>query len=126
MLAIAIPFHFSHRLDHDNKGNEIKWKILTQPDDLDFAYDLALMSHSHRQMQDNTTYLARISAQVGLKINKNKTNILRLNTTCERPIMLEGGGLEELESFRYLGSIVGIGGGTEADVDTNQQTKGSI
>ena len=88
------------------KRNIIQWNILTQLDDLDFADDLALMSHSHRQMQDKTTYLARISAQVGLKINKKKTKILRLNTTCERPIMLEGEGLEEVESFRYLGSIV--------------------
>ena len=100
------------------KRNGIQWKILTQLDDLDFADDLALMSHSHRQMQVKTTNLARISAQVGLKINKKKTKILRLNTTCERPIMLEGEGLEEVESFRYLGSIVDTRGGTEADVKT--------
>ena len=92
--------------------------MLTQLDDLDFADDFALMSHSHRQMQDKTTNLARISAQVGLKINKKKTKILRLNTTCERPIVLEGEGLEEVESFRYLGSIVDTRGGTEADVKT--------
>ena len=73
--------------------------MLTQPDDLDFADDLALMSHSYRQMQDKTTHLARISAQlVGLKINKKKPKIL-LNTTCERPIMLEGEGLVEVESW---------------------------
>ena len=53
----------------ETKGtrNGIQWKILTQLDDLDFADDLALMSHNHRQMQDKTTYLVRISAQVGLK-----------------------------------------------------------
>ncbi len=34
------------------KRNGIQWKILTQLDDLDFADDLALMAHSHRQMQD--------------------------------------------------------------------------
>ena len=83
-----------------------------------FSDDLGLMSHSHRQMQDKTTDLARISAQVGLKINKKKTKILRTNTTCERPIMLEGEGLEEVESFRYLGSIVDTRGGREADVKT--------
>ena len=69
-------------------------------------------------MQDKTTNLARISAQVGPKINKKKTKILRLNTTCDRPIMLEEEGLEEVESFRYLGSIVDTRGGTEADVKT--------
>ena len=116
MLAITIPFHFSHRLDHEDRNyRKKKWNPvdLTQLDDLDFADDLA---HSHRQMQEKTTYLARISAQVGLKINQKKTKILRLNTTCERPIMLEG--LEEVESFRYLCSIVDTRGGTEADVKT--------
>ena len=40
------------------KRNGIQWKILTQLDDLDFADDLALMSHHHRQMQDKTIDLA--------------------------------------------------------------------
>ena len=71
------------------KRNGIQWNILTQLDDSDFADDVALMYHSHRQLQDKTTDLARISAQVGLKINTKKTKILRLNTTCERPVMLE-------------------------------------
>ena len=120
--CLLSPFLFILAIDWimktETKGkrNGIQWKILTQLDNLDFADDLALMSHSHRQMQDKTTNLARISAQVGLKINKKKTKILRLNTTCERPIMLEGEGLEEVESFRYLGSIVDTRGGTEADV----------
>ena len=94
----------------------IQWTMLTQLDDLDFADDLALLSHSHMQMQDKTTELALISAQVGLKINKRKTKILRTNTTCETPIMLEGETLEEVKDFRYLGSIVDTHGGTEADV----------
>ena len=69
-------------------------------------------------MQDKITYLVRISAQVGLKINKKKTKIMRLNTTCQRPIIIEREGLEEVESFRHLGSIVDTRGETEADVKT--------
>ena len=98
------------------KRNRIQWTMLTQIDDLDFADDLALLSHSHRQIQDKTTELALISAQVGLKINKRKTKILRTNATCETSIMLEGETLEEVKDFRYLGSIVDTHGGTEDDV----------
>ena len=76
--------------------------MLTQLDDLDFADDLALLSHSHRQMQDKTTELVLISAQIGLKINKRKTKILRTNATCETAIMLEGETLDEVKDFRYL------------------------
>ena len=72
------------------------------------------MSHSHRQMQDNTTYLARISAQVGLKIDKKKTKILLLvkDQSCLRDSK------RPVESFRYLGSIVDTRGGTDANVKT--------
>ena len=96
------------------KRNGIQWKNVTQLDDLDFVDDLALMYHSHRQIQDKTTYLGQISAKVGLKMNKKKSKMLRLSTTCERPIMLDG--LEDVESFRYLGSIGGAD--SEDDVKT--------
>ena len=94
MLTVTISLHSSHRLvmktATKEKRNGIQRTTLTQIDDLDFADDLALLSHYHRQMQDITTELALISARVGLKINKRKTKILRTNATCETPIMLEG------------------------------------
>ena len=61
--CLLSPFLFILAIDWimktetNGKRNGIQWKILTQLDDLDFADDLALMSHSHRQMQDNTTDL---------------------------------------------------------------------
>ena len=51
-------------------------------------------------------------------MNKKKSKILRLHSTCERPIMLDGEALEDVESFRYLGSIVDTRGWAEADVKT--------
>ena len=36
------------------KKNCLQWTILDQLDDLDFADDLALLSHTNRQMQDKT------------------------------------------------------------------------
>ena len=106
------------------KRNGIQWTMLTQLDDLDFADDLALLSHSNRQMQDKTTELALISERVGLKINKRKTKILRTNATCESPIKLDGETLDEVKDFRYLGSIVDMHGGTEADVKKGSAKQG--
>jgi hypothetical protein len=40
------------------RSNGVQWTLLTQLDDLDFADDLALLSHNHRQMQDKTTLIA--------------------------------------------------------------------
>ena len=77
--CLLSPFHFILVIDWvmktttKEKRNGIQWTMLTQLDDLDFADDLALLSHSHMQMQDKTTELALISAQVGLK-NQQKEN----------------------------------------------------
>ena len=78
MLTDTIPLHSSHRLGHENSNqgetNGIHWTMLTKLDDLDFADDLALLSHSHRQMQDKTTELTLISALSGWVENQQKEN----------------------------------------------------
>ena len=59
------------------RNNGIQWTLWTQLDDLDFADDLALLSHSHSQMQDKTTLLETTSAGTGLKINRKKTELMK-------------------------------------------------
>ncbi|VDP21208.1 unnamed protein product [Schistosoma margrebowiei] len=44
----------------------IRWTAQNQLDDLDFADDLALLSHTHEQMQTKTASVTAISASVGL------------------------------------------------------------
>ena len=63
-------------------NNDIQWTIWMQLDDLNFADDLALLSHNHSQMQDMTTLLETTSAGTGLKINKKKTELMKMNTTA--------------------------------------------
>ncbi|VDO72670.1 unnamed protein product [Schistosoma margrebowiei] len=46
----------------------IQWTAQNQLDDLDFADDLALQSHTHEQMQIKTVSVAAVSASVGLNI----------------------------------------------------------
>ena len=84
--------------------------------DDDFADDLALLSSSHQQMQEKTSKLAVILAQVGLNIRKGKTKILKVSTAREDPIILQGSKLEEVQAFSYLGSIIDKNGGTDTDV----------
>ena len=100
------------------RRNGIQWTLLSQLDDLDFADDLALLSHSRNQMQDKTTLLETTSATTGLKINRKKTEVMKLNTTANTPPITVGGGepIQEVESFIYLGSVVDKKGGTDQDV----------
>ena len=44
------------------RNNGIQWTLWTQLDDLDFADDLALLSHNHSHMQDKTTL---VTARIG-------------------------------------------------------------
>ena len=88
----------------------------TQLDDLDFADDLALLPHNHRQMQDKTICLETMSAGTGLKISKKKTELMKINTTANTPVTVGGEPITEVDSFIYLGSAVDRQGGTERDV----------
>ena len=67
-------------------------------------------------MQEKTNSVKDSSAQIGLHINRGKTKVLRINTTITEPVRLDEDLLEEVNSFTYLGSVVDIQGGTEADV----------
>ena len=99
-----------------DRQNGIQWTLWNQLDDLDFADDLALLSHTHQQMQDKTITIAENSARVGLGIHRGKTKTLRVNANRQTPICLDGQALEEVDQFTYLGSIINKQGGTDADV----------
>ncbi|VDP31821.1 unnamed protein product [Schistosoma margrebowiei] len=54
----------------------IQWTSKMQLDDLEFADDLALLSHTQQQMQEKMTSVTAASAAVGLNIHKGKSKIL--------------------------------------------------
>ncbi|VDP37421.1 unnamed protein product [Schistosoma margrebowiei] len=94
----------------------IQWTAQNQSDDSDFADDLALLSHTHKQMQIKTSSVAAVSASVGLNIHRGKMKILKYNTENTNLITLDGETLEDIVSFTYLGSIIDEQGGSDADV----------
>ena len=67
-------------------------------------------------MQDKTTLLETTSAGTGLKINRKKTELMKLNTTANAPVTFGGEPIREMESFVYLGSVVYQQGDTDRDV----------
>ena len=94
------------------RNNGIQWTLWTQLD------DLSLLSHNHIQMQDKKTHLAETSAGMGLKINKRKTELMKINTTARAPVTVGGELIWEVKSFVYLGSVVNKQGGTDRDVSS--------
>ncbi|VDP84886.1 unnamed protein product, partial [Schistosoma mattheei] len=95
----------------------IQWTTRIQLDNLEFTEDLALLSHTQQQMQENTTSVAAASATLGLNINKRKGEILRYDTTCTKRITLDGEDLEDVKSSTYLDSTIDEQGESDADVN---------
>nr|KAG5694139.1 hypothetical protein BaRGS_001466 [Batillaria attramentaria] len=102
------------------RKNGIQWALWTQLDDFNFADDLALLSHSHSQMQDKTTCLEATPAGTGLKINRRKTELMKINTTADTPVTVGGEPIREVDFFFffcvYPESVVDGQGGTDRDV----------
>ena len=98
------------------RQNGIQWTLWTQLDDLDYADDVALLSHTQSQMQRKTNELNSTANRLGLSVNAEKTKVLKVKSDAETPINLNGSPLEEVDSFVYLGSIIDRKGGTEADI----------
>ncbi|KAF0026068.1 hypothetical protein F2P81_020805 [Scophthalmus maximus] len=99
-----------------NKKNGIQWSLTEHLDDLDFADEITLLSHTHQQMQDKTTRLETTAAELGLKVNGPKTKTMQINIKSMNLITLEGHALEEVNTLTYPGSVIAVNGGSEEDV----------
>ena len=98
------------------QGNGIQWTFSDQLDDLDFADDIALLSHSNKQMQAKVDKMHAFSGSVGLRIHPGKTQVMRVRSSSVEPIRLGQEALEDVDSFTYLGSIIDTKGGVTADI----------
>ena len=91
----------------DGRKNGILWTLWNQLDDLDFAGDIALLSHSHTHIQEKITHLEESAAKLGLsvKLSRVKTKTMRINKFKDNPLQLEKGSIKKVLSFTYLESI---------------------
>ena len=99
-----------------NRSNGLQWTLTQQLDDLEFANNIALLSHSYTQMPDKSKILSEASKTAGFVTNKKKTKV---NCNTNTKISMDGSNIEEVKSFTYLGSMVDTKGRTDLDVDIN-------
>lgn len=62
------------------RKNGIHWTPWTQLEDMGFAYDLGLLSHTQEQMQTKASVYHHISESLGLRIHHKKSEVLGINT----------------------------------------------
>jgi hypothetical protein len=109
------------RASLDGKARVIRWKLTETLEDLDYAGDICLLSHSQAYMQSKLDNLCYESKKAGLEINFCKTEELRVNTISQRSIMLANKAIRRVHDFTYLGNNVSEDGGTRKNVETRTQ-----
>ncbi|VDO90540.1 unnamed protein product [Schistosoma margrebowiei] len=68
--------------------HRIQWTARIHLNDTDFSDELALLFHTHEQMQMNIIRVSAASASVGLNIHKEKLKILKCNMENTNPVTL--------------------------------------
>ena len=114
-LLFLVALDWVTRTAFDRKRG-IQWTFTTSLEDLDFADDLALLSHRIQDMRDKTQALEVQGAKVGLKINATKTKLMRIGTKRGDGVSVAGGRIKEVDELTYLGSIVSKKRGTDEDI----------
>ena len=116
LFLLVIDWIMRRTVTGANTGT--RWKLWPKLDDLDFVDDITLTASSKCQMQiqQKVTNLSTNSKKTGLKINSEKTKLLRLNMTSSENVRVDKHDIEDVESFVYLGAYISKTGGTEKDI----------
>ena len=97
LFLLVIDWIMRRTVTGANTG--IRWKLWSKLDDLDFADDIALTSSTKCQIQQKVTNLSTNSKKTGLKINSEKTKLLRLKMTSNENVQVHEHDIEDVERF---------------------------
>ncbi|KAL3868729.1 hypothetical protein ACJMK2_041499 [Sinanodonta woodiana] len=102
----------------EDKIQGIQWTLTSMLDDLDYADDIGLLASKHQDIQQKTQQLVQTANTIGLRVNIEKTKVLRKNIRADNPITIKDQPLQELDDFTYLGSKVSTDGDCIGEVIT--------
>ena len=115
-LLFNITIDWVMRPTTQDKNRGKRCNLFTNLDELNFADDLALLSHTHSHIQEKANRLHFYAKQVGLKINKRKIEVMTLNVQDPAPVKVEEDPLPYTDQFTYLGSTVRHDAGAGSDI----------
>ena len=84
LFNLAIDWVMRKATEDDKRG--IRWKINSILEDLEFADDIALLSHTFQHTQQKTNRLSQYAKYIGLNISETKTEIMTINVSNSTPI----------------------------------------
>ena len=95
-------------------GNENEWEL----NQLLFADDTVVVADSERKLCQLLTEFGRVCERRKLRVNVGKSKVMsctRSEDGVRLNVMLNGEALEEVDQFKYFGSVIAANGGVEAD-----------
>ena len=98
-------------LDGDDNGWELNQLL--------FADDTVVVADSESKLCQLVTEFGRVCERRKLRVNVGKSKVMRCTRNedgARLNVMLNGEALEEVDEFKYLGSVIAANGGVEADV----------
>ena len=96
-------------------GNDNEWEL----NQLLFSDDTVVVADSERKLCQLVTKFGRVCERRKLRENVGKIKVMRWTRNeggARLNDMLNGEALEEVDQFKYLGSVIAANGGVEADV----------
>ena len=114
LFILVIDWIMRQTVQQQNTG--IQWTLTEKLEDLDYADDIVTTSSSWNHAQQKVTRLSENGLRTGLKINKEKTKTIRINSRNNNPIVLDGEDVEDVDTFKYLGAYVDKTGGADHDI----------
>ena len=106
------PFLFIIVLDHVLSQTPPHFGFVTHVNpeirltDLDFADDISLLDGSISDARNHIINLSENAAQVGLKINVDKTKLMTPLSTQNDIVLPDGSIIRQVDEFKYLGSMM--------------------
>ena len=119
IFSPIIFFIFMNGIIERSAGNArrgIRWAINNTVEDLDFADDICLLSHSFDDMQNKVNTLSEVIKGAHIKINVRKLKKMRLNSKKTDKITIDSNNIDTVQEFKYLGIIIDKDGGAFEDV----------
>ena len=101
-----------------DKPRGIIWNVFSRLEDCDFADDIGLISHTHKDIQEKTDRVDKFARSIGLKIHPSKSKLMRVKTKSHHAVTVRGESLETVEDFKYLGSIISADSNIEREISS--------
>ena len=101
--CLLSPLLFLIALHWVTSDKGLRWQLVSNLEDLEFADDIALLAHRLQDMRCKMDDVKTTGKKVGLQMNIPKTKLMKVMTKQDGEVNT---GQETAEEFQYLGSTI--------------------